>query len=216
MPLLQNESPEHPDTKLVTLRGAADNVAKAKESIKQLLEEALAPQEGEMEEKIPCPAGIVGRIIGRGGETIRWVVPGLLWERVGDAAAPAGVAGAAFGRTRELSSAAIRDGTLWSWLVEPWLLSPWGYSETCSRSQSQEHCGCHGQPVCLLLLCVCCCRGPCSRAAGPTSRFSKQLYTAAAAADADWCNFGCAGPCSRAAGLTSWWTRTTLRARTAW
>lgn len=68
---LQTESSEHPDTKIVTLRGAPDNVAKAKESIKQLLEEALAPQEGETEEKIPCPAGIVGRIIGRGGETIR-------------------------------------------------------------------------------------------------------------------------------------------------
>jgi far upstream element-binding protein len=55
----------------VTLRGSPENVAKAKESIKQLLEEALAPQEGETEDKIPCPAGIVGRIIGRGGETIR-------------------------------------------------------------------------------------------------------------------------------------------------
>jgi len=70
---LQTESSEHPDTKIVTLRGSPDNVAKAKDSIKQLLEEALAPQEGETEEKIPCPAGIVGRIIGRGGETIRWV-----------------------------------------------------------------------------------------------------------------------------------------------
>jgi hypothetical protein len=79
---LQNESPEHPDTKLVTLRGAPDNVAKAKESVKQLLEEALAPQEGEMEEKIPCPAGIVGRIIGRGGETIRWELQQRLhWGR---------------------------------------------------------------------------------------------------------------------------------------
>jgi far upstream element-binding protein len=71
----------------VTLRGAPDNVAKAKDSIKQLLEEALSPQEGEMEEKIPCPAGIVGRIIGRGGETIRWGVQqhlhwGWLAERV--------------------------------------------------------------------------------------------------------------------------------------
>lgn len=28
-------------------------------------------QEGEVEDKVPCPAGIVGRIIGRGGETIR-------------------------------------------------------------------------------------------------------------------------------------------------
>lgn len=36
-----------------------------------MLEEAVAPQEGEVEEKVPCPAGIVGRIIGRGGETIR-------------------------------------------------------------------------------------------------------------------------------------------------
>ena len=59
----------------MTIRGSPDNVAKAKDSIKQLLEEALAPQEGEVEEKIPCPAGIVGRIIGRGGETIRWVCP---------------------------------------------------------------------------------------------------------------------------------------------
>lgn len=67
----QNESPEHPDAKLVTLRGAPEHVAAAKESIKQLLEEALAPQEGEVEERITCPAGIVGRIIGRGGETIR-------------------------------------------------------------------------------------------------------------------------------------------------
>lgn len=57
----------------MTLRGAAENVARAKECIKQLLEEALAPSEGEVEEKIACPAGIVGRIIGRGGETIRCV-----------------------------------------------------------------------------------------------------------------------------------------------
>lgn len=58
---------------MVTLRGAPEHVAQAKESIKQLLEEALAPQEGEVEERISCPAGIVGRIIGRGGETIRCV-----------------------------------------------------------------------------------------------------------------------------------------------
>ncbi len=67
----QNESPDHPDSKIVTLRGQPDCVARAKEAIKQLLEEAAAPQEGEVEEKISCPAGIVGRIIGRGGETIR-------------------------------------------------------------------------------------------------------------------------------------------------
>ena len=36
-----------------------------------MLEEAVAPQEGETEERVPCPAGIVGRVIGRGGETIR-------------------------------------------------------------------------------------------------------------------------------------------------
>jgi far upstream element-binding protein len=67
----QNESPDHPDSKIVTLRGPAENVAQAKAAIKKLLEEAAAPQEGEVEEKISCPAGIVGRIIGRGGETIR-------------------------------------------------------------------------------------------------------------------------------------------------
>lgn len=67
----QNENPDHPESKIVTLRGSEENVARAKECIKQLLEEALAPQEGEVEEKISCPAGIVGRIIGRGGETIR-------------------------------------------------------------------------------------------------------------------------------------------------
>jgi hypothetical protein len=73
VPPQQQESAEHPDAKLVTLRGAPENVARAKESIKQLLEEALAPQEGEVEERITCPPGIVGRIIGRGGETIRCV-----------------------------------------------------------------------------------------------------------------------------------------------
>lgn len=72
----QNESPDHPDSKIVTLRGPAENVAQAKAAIKKLLEEAAAPQEGEVEEKISCPAGIVGRIIGRGGETIRWVNKG--------------------------------------------------------------------------------------------------------------------------------------------
>jgi far upstream element-binding protein len=60
-----------PDVKKVTIRGRADNVAKCKESIKQMLEEAVAPQEGEVEDRVPCPAGIVGRVIGRGGETIR-------------------------------------------------------------------------------------------------------------------------------------------------
>lgn len=80
--LLQAESSDHPDTKLVTIRGAPEHVAKAKESIKQLLEEALAPQEGEVEDKITCPAGIVGRIIGRGGETIRSAAAVLATERV--------------------------------------------------------------------------------------------------------------------------------------
>eukprot|EP00878_Enallax_costatus_P002253 GHUV01002426.1.p1 GENE.GHUV01002426.1~~GHUV01002426.1.p1 ORF type:complete len:574 (+),score=218.02 GHUV01002426.1:84-1805(+) len=59
-----------PDVKRVTIRGRADNVAKCKDAIKQMLEEAVAPQ-GETEEKVTCPPGIVGRVIGRGGETIR-------------------------------------------------------------------------------------------------------------------------------------------------
>jgi far upstream element-binding protein len=37
----------------------------------QVLEEAVQPGEGEVEERVSCPSTLVGRIIGRGGETIR-------------------------------------------------------------------------------------------------------------------------------------------------
>lgn len=70
-PAAQTDHAEHPDAKVVTLRGAPDCVAMAKVEISKLLDEALNPADGENEERITCPAGIVGRIIGRGGETIR-------------------------------------------------------------------------------------------------------------------------------------------------
>lgn len=58
------------DDKKVTVKGTPEAVEKAKESIHQVLE-TEGPAEGEVNKMIPCPPGIVGRIIGRGGETIR-------------------------------------------------------------------------------------------------------------------------------------------------
>ncbi|KAF8058921.1 FUBP3 [Scenedesmus sp. PABB004] len=59
------------DARQVTVRGGADAVSRAVEAIQSALEEAVPPGEGEVERRLPCPASFVGRIIGRGGETIR-------------------------------------------------------------------------------------------------------------------------------------------------
>ncbi|KAF6259844.1 hypothetical protein COO60DRAFT_964922 [Scenedesmus sp. NREL 46B-D3] len=68
---IDQEGNEFADAKKVTVRGSAENVASAKAQIKQVLEEAVQPGEGEVEERVNCPSTLVGRIIGRGGETIR-------------------------------------------------------------------------------------------------------------------------------------------------
>jgi len=60
------------DHKNVNLKGPEDNLNKAKEAIRQTLEaEPAGPGEGEVQLNVKCPPGLVGRIIGRGGETIR-------------------------------------------------------------------------------------------------------------------------------------------------
>jgi len=60
------------DSKKVTLSGTRDSVEMAKAMIKDVLDtEPSAMQSGEAAKSVDCPAGIVGRIIGRGGETIR-------------------------------------------------------------------------------------------------------------------------------------------------
>lgn len=48
-----------------------ESVQAAVKEIEGLMRTDATPGSGEVSESIPCPAGIVGRIIGRGGETIR-------------------------------------------------------------------------------------------------------------------------------------------------
>lgn len=62
------------DQRAVTLKGTADAVRSARAGITAVLEGAEAGaggEQGEITETISCPHSIVGRIIGRGGETIR-------------------------------------------------------------------------------------------------------------------------------------------------
>jgi KH domain len=56
----------------VTVSGPSpDLVQQAVTQINGLISEASGPSAGDMSENVECPPGIVGRIIGRGGETIR-------------------------------------------------------------------------------------------------------------------------------------------------
>jgi len=56
----------------VTVTGTApEQVASAVAQINNLMSEASGPGAGDVSETVECPPGIVGRIIGRGGETIR-------------------------------------------------------------------------------------------------------------------------------------------------
>jgi len=48
-----------------------ESVASAVAQINELMRVDASPGMGEVTEAVPCPPGIVGRIIGRGGETIR-------------------------------------------------------------------------------------------------------------------------------------------------
>lgn len=58
--------------KNVTVSGPSpDLVQQAVTQINGLISEASGPSAGDMSETVECPPGIVGRIIGRGGETIR-------------------------------------------------------------------------------------------------------------------------------------------------
>jgi uncharacterized protein with PhoU and TrkA domain len=58
--------------KTVTVSGPSpDLVQQAVTQINGLISEATGPSAGDMSENVECPPGIVGRIIGRGGETIR-------------------------------------------------------------------------------------------------------------------------------------------------
>ena len=60
------------DTKEVTVSGPSpETVQAAVKEIESLMRTDATPGSGEVSESVPCPAGIVGRIIGRGGETIR-------------------------------------------------------------------------------------------------------------------------------------------------
>ena len=60
------------DMKTVTVSGpSADLVQQAVTQINGLMSEASGPGAGDVSETVECPPGIVGRIIGRGGETIR-------------------------------------------------------------------------------------------------------------------------------------------------
>ena len=60
------------DHKAVTVTGPTpESVASAVAQINELMRVDASPGMGEVTEAVPCPPGIVGRIIGRGGETIR-------------------------------------------------------------------------------------------------------------------------------------------------
>jgi len=61
------------DLKPVHLIGSASAVEACKGLVQEVLvsETGSLPAGGESVRKVPCPPGIVGRIIGRGGETIR-------------------------------------------------------------------------------------------------------------------------------------------------
>nr|ADI46928.1 CRB1m [Volvox carteri f. nagariensis] len=60
--------------KPVIISGRRDDVENAKRVVQDLIcgsNEAVPPGTGEVQETVECPPGIVGRVIGRGGETIR-------------------------------------------------------------------------------------------------------------------------------------------------
>uniref|UniRef100_A0A7S2QUF9 WW domain-containing protein n=2 Tax=Chlamydomonas chlamydogama TaxID=225041 RepID=A0A7S2QUF9_9CHLO len=59
------------DHKPVSVTGTRENVDRTKQLIHEALESEAAPAQGDVTRSVSCPAGIVGRIIGRGGETIR-------------------------------------------------------------------------------------------------------------------------------------------------
>lgn len=58
------------DKKTVTITASSgDSVTACKQQIEQLTSDE--PSFGETQKSLQCPQGIVGRIIGRGGETIK-------------------------------------------------------------------------------------------------------------------------------------------------
>ena len=58
------------EKKTVTITGSsAEAVTAAKQQVESLTSDE--PSAGEQQKSMECPQGIVGRIIGRGGETIR-------------------------------------------------------------------------------------------------------------------------------------------------
>nr|BCL66251.1 C1, subunit of the circadian RNA-binding protein CHLAMY1 [Volvox reticuliferus] len=60
--------------KPVVISGRRDDVVRAKRAVQDLISgaaESTPPSSGEVQETVECPPGIVGRVIGRGGETIR-------------------------------------------------------------------------------------------------------------------------------------------------
>ena len=70
--LLQIDHSTPGDHKAVTVTGPTpESVASAVAQINELMRVDASPGMGEVTEAVPCPPGIVGRIIGRGGETIR-------------------------------------------------------------------------------------------------------------------------------------------------
>lgn len=59
------------DSKPITVFGTPENVEKAKELVHEVMESENPSLPGDVTKTVECPAGIVGRIIGRAGETIR-------------------------------------------------------------------------------------------------------------------------------------------------
>nr|BBC28431.1 C1, subunit of the circadian RNA-binding protein CHLAMY1 [Yamagishiella unicocca] len=62
-----------PGEKPVTISGKRDDVERAKRTVLDLISGTgdTVPVTGEVQKMLECPQGIVGRVIGRGGETIR-------------------------------------------------------------------------------------------------------------------------------------------------
>ena len=60
----------HSDLKRVSVTGSREHVETAKKQILSIIS-ADEPYTGDSQAEVECPQGIVGRIIGRGGETIR-------------------------------------------------------------------------------------------------------------------------------------------------
>lgn len=69
-----DQSGDEGKPRAVTITGHATAVAAAKQMVETVIAQGQDPASaavGEAQESVDCPPGIVGRVIGRGGETIR-------------------------------------------------------------------------------------------------------------------------------------------------